>query len=115
MASHGVLGAVGIARRDGLEDGLMARMVHLVDARAAPHGAPVLDEPFHIGLVDRRIDGVARDPVEDGMKGRIGLVEPGRVADGFAVRLECIPQFVDVVPAGMGGSPAGQGRFQEDA
>ena len=50
-------------------------MVHLVDTRAAPHGAPVLDEPFHIGLVDRRIDRIARDAVEDRMKGGVGLVK----------------------------------------
>ena len=77
MAPHRLFRAVRVACCDGIEDRFVPCIVHLVDIRTALHGTPVLDEPFHISLVNGRINGIAGDPVEDGVEVSIGFVELG--------------------------------------
>jgi hypothetical protein len=114
MAAHGLLGVVGVARENGLEDCFMPGVVHLVDAGTPLHRAPMLGQPLHIGLVNRRIDRVTRHPIEHRMKGGVGLVEQGGITDRFAVGVERSTEFFEVVAPCMLGGPAGERGLHED-
>src|SRR5688572_20280223 len=72
MTAHGLLGIVRITAENGLEDCFMPSVVHLIDPGTPLHGAPMLGQPLHIGLVNRRIDRIARYPIQNRMKGSVG-------------------------------------------
>src|SRR5215213_3641971 len=97
MAAHGLFRVVGIAGKDGFEDGLMTGTVHLIDARATLHRAPMLGQPIHIGLVDRWVDWISRDSIKHSVKSSVGFIEQGRIADCLSVGVKRNAEFFEVV------------------
>jgi len=113
MAADNALGAVGIARGNGLIDLLMRPTGDEFLARLAQRDGSLLGEPGDHRLMNGRKHRIARDQREDVVEGDVGPLERVYVVQRQPVGFERCPQLGNVVIARMGRGVTGETDFEE--
>lgn len=88
VAADGPFGCIGIARDDGLVDGLMCAISDHVLTRVLQRDCPLFGQPSDNGLMQGREYGISRNQRQNVMERHVGAFESGDVAERLSVRVE---------------------------